>query len=284
MIDLHSHTDESDGTFTPAELVAEAVRAGLHALAITDHDTVAGYEKARPVAADAGLELICGIELSTRFGGASVHLLGYFPCEPPSEDFRSWVSFLLASRRDRNQRLVVKLQSLGVDITLAEVEARGRSLTGRPHFARILVEKGYAKDIQDAFDQYLDESARGYVQRHEVPVDEAIARIASAGGVSSLAHPVRVVKNDWAKLAKYVETLAGMGMQAIEVFHSDHSPENVAYYRSLAERFGLGVTGGSDFHGGNKPSISLGTGFRNNLAVPDEVLAGLKKLACAGRP
>ena len=280
MIDLHSHTDQSDGTFSAAELVAEAVRIGLRALAITDHDTMAGYELAVPLARAAGLDLVCGIELSTRFGGASMHLLGYFPCEGPSEDFRAWLGFLQASRRDRNRRLIGKLQSLGVDITLAEVESKGRSLTGRPHFARVLVDKGYATDIQNAFDEFLDESARGYVERHEVAVEVAISRITLAGGVSSMAHPVRVARNDWEKLGKYVGELARMGMQAIEVFHSDHSPENVAYYQSLAVRYGLGVTGGSDFHGSVKPMISLGTGMRNNLAVPDAVLTALRELAC----
>ncbi len=278
MIDLHSHTDQSDGTFTPAELVAEAKRVGLSALAITDHDTFRGYEKALPFAADAGLELVCGIELSTKFGGASVHLLAYFPGQAPSEEFRSWVAFLLESRRDRNRRLIERLQSLGVEITLEEVETKGRTLTARPHFARVLVEKGYAKDIQDAFDQFLDEGAKGYVQRHEVPIEEAIQRVVAAGGVASMAHPVRVARNHWDTLTEYVGSMSRMGMRAIEVFHSDHTPENVAFYGSLAERYGLAPTGGSDFHGGNKPLISLGTGLRGNLCVPDSVLAGLKKL------
>jgi hypothetical protein len=276
MIDLHSHTDQSDGTFTPAELVAEAGRVGLSALSITDHDTFAGYDRAVPLAKDAGLDLLCGIELSTKYGGASVHLLGYFPWDPPSAEFRDWLGFLLESRRERNRRLIDKLRSLGVDITLAEVETMGRTLTGRPHFARVLVEKGYSKDIQDAFDGYLDESARGYVQRHEVPIEEAIERLVNAGGIASLAHPVRVAKNNWAKLAEYVGAMAGMGMGAIEVWHSDHTPENVAYYLSLAKRFGLAATGGSDFHGANKPLISLGTGLRNNLRIPDQVLADLR--------
>jgi predicted metal-dependent phosphoesterase TrpH len=279
MIDLHSHTDESDGTFTPAELIAEAKRVGLSALAITDHDTMRGYEQAVPLAAAVGLELVCGVELSTRFGGASVHLLGYFPCHPPSEGFREWLAFLLESRRDRNRRLIEKLQSIGVDITLAEVEKRGRSLTGRPHFARVLVEKGYAKDIQNAFDEFLDESAKGYVQRHEVDIEEAIQRLVNSGGVASLAHPVWVAKNDWSKLEEYVGCMAAMGMRAIEVYHSDHSPENVAFYSSLAKRFNLVPTGGSDFHGGNKPNISLGTGQRGNLHVGDEILSGLKRAA-----
>jgi predicted metal-dependent phosphoesterase TrpH len=279
MIDLHSHTDESDGTFTPAELVAEAKRVGLSALAITDHDTLRGYQMAVPLAAEAKLELVCGIELSTRLGGASVHLLGYFPCHPPAPDFCEWLDFLLESRRDRNRRLIERLQSLGVEITLEEVEKRGRSLTGRPHFARVLVEKGYAKDIQDAFDEFLDESAKGYVQRQEVPVEEAIERLVKAGGIASLAHPIRVARNDWAKLTEYVGKMAAMGMKAIEVYHSDHSPENVAFYLSLAKRFGLAPTGGSDFHGANKPNISLGSGQRGNLAIQEEVLVGLRRAA-----
>ncbi|MDE3194997.1 MAG: PHP domain-containing protein [Acidobacteriota bacterium] len=279
MIDLHSHTDQSDGTFTAAELIDEAVRAGLRALAITDHDTLAGYDLAVPLAERAGIELICGIELSTRLGGASVHLLGYFPCRQPSSEFRAWLSFLHESRRDRNGRLIERLQSLGLDITLGDVEKKGRTLTGRPHFAQVLVEKGYVRDIQDAFDQFLDESARGYVQRHEVPVEEAIARIVEAGGVASLAHPVRVAKNNWDRLADYVGDLASMGMKALEVYHSDHAPESVAYYNSLAARYRLTPTGGSDFHGSNKPRISLGTGIGGNLAVADDVLEGLKAVA-----
>jgi len=279
MIDLHSHTDHSDGTFTPEELIAEAGRAGLKALAITDHDTFSGHDAAVPYARAAGLELICGVELSTRYQGMSVHLLGYFPVTPPSQEMRSWLNYILEMRRDRNIRLIAKLQSLGLDITLAEVEKLGRTLTARPHFAQILVKKGYATDLQNAFDQYLDESAKGFVQRREAPMEEALGYILGSGGVPSLAHPIRVAHNNWEKLAGYVEDLAGMGMRAIEVFHSDHSPENVSYYASLAERFGLGMTGGSDFHGANKPAISLGTGKNNNLYVPDELAESLRELA-----
>jgi len=279
MIDLHSHTDRSDGTFTPSELVAEAVRVGLTTLAITDHDTFAGYDAAVPYATEKRLDLICGIELSTRYQGTSVHLLGYFPAAPPSENLRTWLEWMLEMRRDRNIRLIAKLQSLGVDITLSEVEKVGRTLTGRPHFAQVLVAKGYATDIQNAFDKYLDESARGFVQRQEATMEEALERILESGGVPSLAHPVRVAKNNWNKLASWVEDLAGLGMRAIEVYHSDHSPENVSFYASLAERFNLGITGGSDFHGANKPSIALGTGKDNNLFVPDSVAENLRELA-----
>jgi predicted metal-dependent phosphoesterase TrpH len=277
VIDLHSHTDRSDGTFTPRELIAEAARTGLTALAITDHDTFSGYDDA--AAAGPPVELICGIELSTRYQGSSIHLLGYFPLTPPSRELRSWLELILEARRDRNNRLITKLQSLGVDIELAEVETMGRTLTGRPHFARVLVDKGYAKDIQAAFDLYLDESARGFVFRQEVPIEDAMERILASGGVPSLAHPIRVAKNNWEKLAAYVEDLAALGLRAIEVYHSDHSPENVAYYGSLAERFHLGMTGGSDFHGAAKPQIALGTGKRHNLHVPDALLGDLKAIA-----
>lgn len=280
MIDLHSHTDQSDGTFTPAELVGEAMKLGLEALAITDHDTFKGYDMAVPYAKEAGLELICGIELSTKFGGATVHMLAYFLWEPPTAEFCTWLEALLESRRERNRQLIVKLQDLGLDITLAEVETKGRTLTARPHFGRVLLEKGYVSSMQEAFDKYLDEAAPGYVQRREVPVDEGIARVKAAGGITSLAHPVRVAKNDWDTLAVWVKKMADAGMGAIEVFHSDHTPENVAYYGQLAERFGLAVTGGSDFHGGNKPGIDLGTGHRRNLSVPYSLLAKLR----AARP
>lgn len=281
MIDLHSHTDRSDGTLTPAELVAEAVRAGVTTLAVTDHDTFVGYDAAAPIARDAGLELLCGIEVSTKFHGASVHLLGYFLNQPPSDELRNWLNFLLEQRRDRNVRLIARLQELGIDITLAEVEGMGRTLTARPHFARVLVDKGYVKTMQEAFDVYLDESAQGYVQRHDVPMAEAIERIKAGGGISSLAHPVRVAKNHWSTLEKYVEELAALGMDCLEAHHSDHSPEDVSFYTTLAGRFGLGITGGSDFHGANKPNISLGTGMRNNLHLPPDLLPNLRALAYA---
>ena len=278
MIDLHSHTDESDGTFTPAELVAEARRVGLEALGITDHDTLAGYDIALPLTRAADLDLVCGIELSTRFHGASVHLLGYFPQGDPGTDFRQWLQSLLASRRERNGHLIHRLQSLGIAITLAEVEREGRSLTGRPHFARVLVAKGHARDLQHAFDEYLGESARAYVQREEVPIAEAIQRLRAAGGICSMAHPARVAKNHWETLNRWVGELAGLGMQAIEVHHSDHSPEGIAYYSSLAVRYGLAMTGGSDFHGGNKPHIQLGTGRNGNVSVRRELLDRLRSL------
>ena len=282
LIDLHTHTNESDGTYSPGQLVEEAVATGLEALAITDHDTIAGYDAAEPLARAAGLDLICGIEISTRFHGRSVHLLGYFVHQPPTPEFREWLLALQKSRRDRNVRLIERLRSLGVDISLQEVQAKGRTMTGRPHFARVLMEKGYVKNIDQAFDEYLDESAKGYVERQEVAMHEGIERVVKAGGIASLAHPIRVgrrgIRDGHEELERWVEDMRGMGMRAIEVFHSDHRPADVERFQELARRLELAVTGGSDFHGANKPRIQLGRGLQGNLNVPAWVLERLRAM------
>jgi predicted metal-dependent phosphoesterase TrpH len=271
LIDLHSHTNESDGTCPPDQLIAEAVRIGLEALAITDHDTLSGYDAARPCARAAGLDLVCGIELSTKLNGNSVHLLAYFLHDDRIPEFRSWVIENQSSRRERNERLVLRLQELGIDITLAEAEARGRGMTGRPHFAQIMVEKGYVANIRDAFDLYLDESAQGYVHRVEPQFAESVARIREAGGIASLAHPIRVRED----VAAIVPKLVDCGMNGLEVYHSDHGPAETELYLSVAQRYGLAVTGGSDFHGAVKSNVHLGVG-EGNLSIPKSVLDAMR--------
>ncbi len=256
-------------------MIGEAVRAGLRVLGVTDHDTFRGYDQALPLACEAGLELVCGIELSTKLHGQSVHLLGYFLNAQDHNgigEFREWVLDMQASRRDRNIRLVARLRELGIDITLEEAEARGRGLTGRPHFAQLMLEKGYVSSLQQAFDEYLDESAKGYVYRREPQFSEGVERIRKAGGIASLAHPVRVRGDVPALLPE----LCAMGMNAIEAYHSDHSPADTELYLGLAARHGLLVTGGSDFHGAAKPGVSLGTGLRGNLHIPDDLINRLR--------
>ena len=272
MIDLHSHTNESDGTSSPAQLVETAAAAGVKILGITDHDTFAGFDKAGTFARDAGIELVCGIELSTKLHGQSVHLLGYFLGNDGIGEFREWVLDMQASRRDRNVRLVARLRELGFDITLEEAEARGRGMTGRPHFAQLMVEKGYVRSIRQAFDDYLDESATGYVYRREPQFAEGVERIRKAGGIASLAHPVRV-KGDVPAL---MPELCGVGLNAIEAYHSDHGPAETELYLSLAAKYGLLVTGGSDFHGDVKPGVRLGTGCDGNLRIPADLLTNLR--------
>ena len=274
MIDLHSHTDESDGSCSPAQLVGEALRAGIRVLGITDHDTLRGFDLARPLALASGLDLICGIELSTKLHGQSVHLLGYFLNDGDGiASFREWVLDMQASRRDRNIRLTARLQELGFDITLEEAEARGRGLTGRPHFAQLLVEKGYVSSLQQAFDEYLDESAKAYVYRREPQFAEGVEHIRSAGGIASLAHPVRV-RGD---ISGLLPELCDVGMNALEAYHSDHAPRDTRLYLELASRYGLLVTGGSDFHGSAKPGVCLGTGCAGNLQIPHDLVDRLRE-------
>lgn len=285
MIDLHTHTTASDGTFTPAELVNAAKALGLEALAITDHDTFDGYDEARPLAEAAGLPLVCGIEVSTNLprpdGGRarSVHLLGYFFSEPP-EGFRAWIVGQQQMRRERNAALIARLNELGIEITFEEVRVLGKNMMGRPHFAQILLRKGHVGTLQEAFDRYLGESGIAYVEKHDPSLEEAVEAIAGCGGIASLAHPVRIGLKGQAE-RDLIGRVQRLGMQAIEVHHSDHAGEHREIYGSIAAEFGLAVTGGSDFHGGNKPEVDLGTGRRGNVSVPWELLDRLREIARA---
>lgn len=286
LIDLHAHTNESDGSLKPAELVRKSLALGLEALSIVDHDTLAGYDLAAPLAGEAGLELVCGIELSTKLEapglpkGRSIHVLGYFLNGEPPEWFRGWLLTLQEARRDRNRRLAANLQAHGVDISLEEVEALGRSLTGRPHFAKVLVRKGYASDVQEAFQVYLGEAAKTYVHRQGPSFEEGVRAIVQAGGLPSLAHPVRLL-NRRPALAELMDELVGAGLRGIEVYYSEHSRAEVDLFLGMAERYGLAITGGSDFHGEAKPTIELGTGINGNLAISRELLDNLRAFARA---
>lgn len=281
MIDLHTHTTDSDGTFTPAELVRAAAETGLDALAISDHDTFAGYEKAEPLAREAGIELVCAIELSTKLRRdgktKSVHLLGYFLNGLPDGRFRTWLEGMQEKRRERNRRMAERLQELGMEVTLEEVEQLGRNIAGRPHFARILLRKGYVMSLQEAFDRYLGESAKAYVSREEPALAEGIRRILEAGGLPSLPHPCRLGKTSPAAIEELISEARDMDLSALEVFHSEHTESETRLLLELARRYDLAVTGGSDFHGDNKPGICLGTGLNGNLDIPRAVLDDLRE-------
>lgn len=289
MIDLHSHTNQSDGSATPEELIRDASALGLEALGITDHDTLSGYDLARPYADAAGLELICGIELSTRIQPevktngkrrSSIHLLGYFPETAPSASFRDWLTEQQNARRRRNEALIAKLNSLGVEITLEEVQELGRNLTGRPHFAQVLLKKGYVKNLQEAFDVYLADHAKAAVEREEPSLVEGIHHIREAGGLPVLAHPLRLEEAaDEGQFRTLVRSLVEEGLQGLEVYYSEHTPAMTAMFHGMAQEFSLLATGGSDYHGTNKPHIALGTGKGQNLNVPYAVLASMKERA-----
>ncbi len=281
IIDLHSHTNASDGTLTPAELIDLAQRNGLAALAITDHDTFAGYDVALPIARAVGFDLVRGIELNSRLllDGSShpryVHVLVYFPSREPSAEFHRWLEEQRTDRRSRNEKLAKALQGRGVDITLEEVEARGRTLAGRPHFARILLEKGYVTNFEDAFEKYLGEDAPTYVERESGTTEEVIALARKGGGIPVVAHPIRIGLAR-ANEPVVLERLKEAGLVGLEVYHSDHPPALQIHYRALADEFELLPTGGSDFHGSIKPDVELGSGRAHNVSVPFEFLERLR--------
>jgi 3',5'-nucleoside bisphosphate phosphatase len=261
-----------------------ALDQGLKALAIADHDTLAGYDAACPVAAERGLELVCAVELSTRPNEQrpgkrerSVHVLGYWPTSPPSAEFRRYLETQQASRRQRNVDLVAKLCGLGVAITIEDAEVYGRNQVGRPHFARVLCDKGYVANMQEAFDVYLADEAKAAVDRDEPTLDEGIRRITDGGGLASLAHPTRLPQRG-PELERLAERLMEAGLAGIEVFHSEHTTADSAEFAAIAKRFGLIPTGGSDFHGENKPGVRLGSGIDGNLSIPYELLHRMREM------
>jgi 3',5'-nucleoside bisphosphate phosphatase len=280
-IDLHSHTTASDGSYSPADLMDLAQSLHLDAISITDHDTFDGYHAALPLASVAGVRVVCGIELSTSYeisggkGHRNLHLLAYFPLAVPGPIFMEWLNALQSGRRERNVRLVKALQGRGIDIALDEVEAIGRSVTGRPHFSRVLIAKGYATDTEDAFRRYLGEGAPTFIERDSPRTAEMVSVVRSGGGVPVVAHPIRLSISDPKLERRMFEELKAAGLLGIETIHSDHSPERQAYYANIARELDLIPTGGSDFHGSVKPKVAFGRGIDDNVRVPSTFLKAM---------
>lgn len=273
IVDLHTHTTASDGTDSPAELVRLAAAAGLAAVAITDHDTLEGSDEGAVAAEAAGLPFLRGLELSTRLLNErtpqrrTAHILGFFP-ESPGAAFRQWLASLRAARRARNLAVIERLGTLGFELTLEEAEHFGRNITGRPHIARVMAEKGYVSNLREAFDRYLREGAPAYVEREDPSAREGIERILDAGGIPSLAHLGRMHRHDQEDEESLLRQLAGWGLRAMEVWHSDHDPKRNARYLSYTLKYGLAATGGSDYHGHHKPSVRLGLGRAGCPSAP----------------
>jgi predicted metal-dependent phosphoesterase TrpH len=276
-IDLHLHTNYSDGSLPPSEVLGLAQKAGVSALAITDHDIVDGIPEAIEAGAHLGIEVIPGIEISSRYGESELHMLGYFLDWKDSE-LSSRLAQLRASRHRRNPRIIDKLNELGLDLTYEEVKAlAGTESIGRPHIARVLMVKGYVRSAKEAFDRYLAEGAAAYVPRELPGPAEAIAWIRTARGIPVLAHPTWV-KASAEGLFALCDKLKAEGLGGIEVHYSTHKPQQTSHFLQIARRLDLLVTGGSDFHGLTKPDIEVGVG-RGNLKVPEKLLEPLKKAA-----
>ncbi|BCU82318.1 PHP-like protein [Polycladomyces abyssicola] len=245
--DLHIHTTVSDGLFSPEEVVRMAKDTGLRAIAITDHDTVGGVAQAAVAAAKLGMELVPGIEISTLADGQDVHVLGYF-VDTEQEWFLKRLQSLRNTRVERNRKIIEKLNELGIAITWEEVQAKKRGASpekniGRPHIAELLVDKGVVRSMDEAFERYLGKDGAAYVTTKRITPFEAIDLIKEAGGVPVLAHP-GLYEND-----ALVEEIISHGLAGLEVYHPDHDEERTERYRKMAERHGLIITAGSDFHG-----------------------------------
>jgi predicted metal-dependent phosphoesterase TrpH len=259
-VDLHCHSTASDGTLSPTEVVQLAHRAGLSALALTDHDTIAGVGEAASAAGSLGIDFLPGIEISCEFPHpGTMHLLGY-GVDPESKVLRDLTRQLIDARDNRNPKIIAKLNDLGVAITMEEVEAEagGGGVVGRPHIAAVLHRKGYVSSIKQAFDKYLGTTGAAYFDKERLSPRRAFELVRESGGLPVLAHPVQLRTTNDAELQRIVKDLVDLGLAGIEVIHSDHDDALVAKYTALADRYGLLKTGGSDFHGSNKKDIDLG--------------------------
>ena len=271
-IDLHIHTTASDGTCTPREVVRLAVEQGLRAIAVTDHDTIVGHGEAMLAAMDYDIELVPGIEISTKYGVA-VHILGYY-----LEDLVPLLKGVVNDRDIRNAKMAELMAADGLPVSYAKMKERFGAVIGRPHFGELLVEFGLARDVSDAFARFVGKGQKYYVPRTTIDIDTSVEAVVASGGVPVLAHPFQYKKSD-GELRELIERCMDHGLRGIECRYSGYDAEQVAYLEGLAEEYGLLKTGGSDFHGENKPHISLGTGIGGELDVPYEWLEKLKEAA-----
>lgn len=268
-VDLHCHSTASDGTFAPEEVVRLARDSGLSGLSLTDHDTIAGLDEARSLATKLGIDFVNGIEISCIFPKPGLmHLLGY-GIDPTSDSLTRMTKQLIEGRDGRNLQIIEKLQSLNVAITLQEVEdVAGGDVIARPHIAQVLLRKGYVTSTKQAFDKYLAPGGLAFFDKEVFTSREAIEMIRSAGGVAVLAHPVQLKSTNSAQLEQSLKDLVDVGLQGIEVIHSDHDTDAVAQMSAFAKKYDLLKTGGSDFHGSRKPGVQLGVA--NGRKVPRE--------------
>ncbi|MFV0407485.1 MAG: PHP domain-containing protein [Propioniciclava sp.] len=257
-IDLHTHSTHSDGTDTPAELVAEAAAAGLDVLALTDHDTFDGLEEARRAAAATGLAVLPGVEISTQFQGRSVHLLGY-GCDPMSARLGAELARIREGRLTRIPATLTRLADLGIPLTWADVDAHAHGASvGRPHVADAMVAGGYVANRDEAFDTYLAEGGPAYVERYAAELIEAIGLVHDAGGAAVIAHVWSRGAERYLTEPVLADVVDSTGLEGLEVAHPDHPGETRARLADIADRLGLLTTGSSDYHGAGKTRNPLG--------------------------
>lgn len=274
-VDLHVHSNKSDGSFSPEELVSYAIEKGLSAFALSDHDTTEGIEAALKAAEGTGIEVIPAIEFSTEYEGKDIHILGLY-IDYSGKEFKKYLKDFQASRDLRNRKMCKKLTEYGVPVTYEELCAYfpGSVLT-RAHYARYLWEKGFVKSMGEAFDRYIGDHAPCFLPREKVTPVQAVELILSAGGVPVLAHPVLYHLSD-ARLDTLVSRLKEAGLAGIEAVYSTYNTAEERQMRKLADKYDLLISGGSDFHGATKPGLDLGCGY-GRLCIPYEILENIKQ-------
>ena len=280
IVDLHVHSTESDGTFTPTEVIAEAKNAGLSAIALTDHDTATGIRKAMGAAKEAGIELIPGIELSTAytFPGKKqekeIHIVGLY-INPDDPELLKMTAEFRECRDKRNEKMIAALQEEGFPITMeALLAANPDSVITRANIARFLYEHGWIKSVSEAFDKYIGDGCRCYVGRFKVSPMEAVSLIKKTGGIAILAHPL-LYHLGVEQLQLLIDDLKAVGLDGIEAIYSTYTTGEEQLVKRIAKENKLLISGGSDFHGANKPYIHLGTG-KGTMSVPHEFLEAMR--------
>ena len=272
-IDLHTHSLCSDGAQVPADVVRTAAEAGLAAIALSDHDCIDGVQEAMDTGKALGVEVIPAVELSAQ-SDTELHILGYF-IDIHNKKLQDMMTYALQVREERQVEVCRKLNEQGFDITMDELreEANGKVLC-RAHFAKIMVRKGYAESVKDAFNRYLSVGCYAYSNRQALTGPEAVSLIHEAGGIAVAAH-LHLIKMPDAELKEYLKSLISYGLDGIEGYYTDYTPDMEKRYRAMAQELGLVISGGTDYHGANKPHISIGKG-KGELEIPYSVLDGLR--------
>jgi len=277
VIDLHAHTRFSDGSLTPTELVELAVREGLKAVAITDHDSIDGLEEALAAGERLGIEVVPGVELNLEHEQVTMDLLGYFFDCCPGDEMQAELAELRRYRDERNARILDRLAELDMPIEPEELAAIAvHGAVGRPHIGEAMRRRGYADSIRDAFQRYLRRGAPAWVDRRRLSFAQAVRLLRDSGGLPVIAHP-GLVRTDRAGLAAIARDAARLGVVGIECHYPLHDEETVAACRALCERYGLVATGGSDFHGDVKPNVRLGRAD-GGRPIDDRLLEDLRCL------
>ena len=280
MVDLHVHSNASDGSLTPTKVVLEAKKMKLRAFALTDHDTIDGIEEAKEAIRylkekeNYDLELISGVEFSAGYENRDIHILGLF-IDEHSASLKQTLKQMKQTRDKRNEKLVENLANAGLPISMEGLKKEfPDAVLTRAHFAEYLYKVGVVKEIQEAFKKYLQEDGPYYVQREYLAPETAISLIKEAGGIPVLAHPLlyHLPEN---KVKELISTLKEAGLMGLEVIHSTNINNDESYLRGLARKYELIPTGGSDFHGVVKPTIQIGIG-KGNLCIPYSMLEYLK--------